>query len=284
MKALLLAAAAFTAVVAAPGSLPWVDGARLQVLDTGTDTGLRRVRPLVIAHRGCSDVAPENTLAAIRVATEHGVHIVECDVRITADRVPVLLHDEELARTTGAAGAVGEWRLADLKRLDAGSWFSPAFAGEKIPTLREALKLAKGEIRLVMDIKQPGIEAEVLRSIRRSGIAPEDLAIFSDDEATARAYKTAEPRLPVVWLVKSPVDQDTDRRTIVRRAKNLGADAIGLPQENVNASIIRRAHRAGLGVFVWTVNDPDRMRQLVRMKVDGIITDRAGLCRKVVRR
>lgn len=241
-----------------------------------------RERPLIIAHRGFSHRAPENTLAAYRLAIEAGAELAECDVYLSADRVPVLLHDKTLTRTTGLDKSVSELSLAELKKLDAGRWKSAEFAGERIPTLREALELVKGKLRFVIEIKPKGIEKEVLAAIRQAGATPDDVVIFCFDREVVETITKLDRRLTATWLIDEMPWQPDRRRETLASARAAGASIIGLPQARVDPSVVHLAHTMGLPVYVWTVNDPADMRYLARIGVDGIISDRPDMLRRVI--
>jgi glycerophosphoryl diester phosphodiesterase len=247
-------------------------------------TELRRLRTrlLVVAHRGFSYRAPENTLASYRLAIKAGADMAECDVWLSADRVPVLLHDENLKRTTGADAVVGSLPLAKLKELDAGRWKSPEFAGEHVPTLGEVLKLVAGKLRLAIEIKPAGIEPEVVAAIHEAGVRPADVMIFSFKREVIEAIAKLEPSLPTTWLIGEMLWQDSGRREKLAEALQARASAVGLPVPRVDPAIVRLARESGLPIFVWTVNDPADMRYLMRIGVDGIITDRPDLLVRIL--
>lgn len=236
-----------------------------------------RAHPLVIAHRGFSWIAPENTLASFRAALETGVEMAECDVYLSRDGVPVVIHDSELKRTTGAEGTVNEKTSAELALLDAGSWKSRDFRGERIPTLVELLRLVKGKLRLVIEIKQEGIEKEVIEAIRDAGVDPDAVMIFSFKYDTVRNIARQEPLLPTTWLIDKLPEDAAGRRQTLREALRARASAIGLPRDRAFPEFIRRAHECGLPVFVWVVNETADMEHLVEIGVDAIITDRPDL-------
>ncbi len=241
-----------------------------------------RSRPIVIAHRGFSSRAPENTLAAYRLAIEIGAELAECDVRLSSDRVPVLIHDDDLKRTAGVDRKVAELTAAELGALDAGRWKDEAFAGEPIPTLEQALRLVHGKLRLVIEIKDTGMEREVVDAIRAAGVDPIDLMIFSFDHATVKTIAEIEPLLPTAWLIADPPTGLDDRREIIRDALRIRASGIGFARDQVYPDFVRLAHECGFTVFVWTVNDPGEMRALVEAGVDAIISDRPDVLMGVV--
>jgi len=242
-----------------------------------------RTRPLVVAHRGFSWVAPENTLAAYRLAIEAGADMAECDVYVTKDDIPVLMHDRTLERTTGTKGRLRDMTLAEVRRLDAGRWKGPQFAGEPVPTLVEALELTKGKLRFIIEIKEEEISPQVVKAIRQTDIEPQDLMIFSFYYKTVEEIARIEPRLPTTWLVDNPGVDEAGWRAVMARALEIRASAVGTSVVHVDPGFVRLARESGLGVFVWTVNDPQDVRYLLRIGVDGIISDRPDMVLEEIR-
>ncbi len=208
--------------------------------------------------------------------------MAECAVWLTSDRVPVLLHDGNLKRTTGLDAPVSSLPLEKIKELDAGSWKSPEFAGERVPTLRETLDLVRGKLRLIIEIKPPGMEKEVLDTLRDAGVNPADVMIFSFDRGIVETITRMEPLLPTVWLIGDMPWGEAARRDVLTEAVRIRASAIGLPFTRANPAVFRMARERGLTVFVWTVDDPADMRYLSRIGADGIITNRPDVLLSIV--
>ncbi len=236
----------------------------------------------MIGHRGAAREAPENTLAAFELAAAQGADGIEFDVHLSADGVPVVIHDARLERTTSGAGRVREFTLATLKRLDAGSWFNrkyPAqarsrFAGTKIPTLAEVLAWAKHRKLLTfVEIKRvrggyPGIEEKVLAEIERVGARP--LAtVISFHIPTLRRLRQLDFRIPLGIDFTRPL-------LAIRRARALGAASVLPHWAFAPPRFIERAHRAGIRVIVWDLDQPLWMRRKISQDVDGIITRLPG--------
>jgi glycerophosphoryl diester phosphodiesterase len=230
--------------------------------------------PLWIAHRGAGKLAPENTLAAFRVGASHGYRAFECDVKLSADGVPFLLHDSTLDRTTPERGIAGERPWADLSRLDAGGWHSPAFAGEPIPTLDAiaAFCLRDGHA-LNIEIKPTeGQEAptgtEVAHAAARLWSGQAVLPLLSSFQAESlAAAQAAEPQLPRALLLESLREGWFDK------VQALGCVAVVTDHRVMDAAVIARLHTAGLRALVYTVNEAERAKQLLAIGIDGIITD-----------
>ncbi|MDQ7857919.1 MAG: glycerophosphodiester phosphodiesterase family protein [Armatimonadota bacterium] len=234
---------------------------------SGTGVGDRRLA--VIAHRGASGDAPENTLAAFGRARELGADGVELDVHLSADGEPVVIHDHRLERTTDGRGLVGEQPLAVLRRLDAGRWFGEAFAGQRIPTLDEALATLAG-LRVIVELKNgpiyyPRIAARVAAVVRASGHGR--VTVSSFDHPALRDVRQAAPELnTAVLFAARPVDP-------VRLAWDAGAVLLHPQWAFATADLVAAAHAAGLRVEAWTVDEPDWLRRVMAAGVDGIMTN-----------
>ncbi|HEY8418452.1 MAG TPA: glycerophosphodiester phosphodiesterase [Limnochordales bacterium] len=224
--------------------------------------------PYVIGHRGAAAVAPENTMASFALALQAGADGLELDFQLTKDGQLVVIHDQTLKRTTGADGMVKDRTLAELKQLDAGSWFAPRFAGERIPTLEEVLDLARGRAFVNAEIKNlpyryPGIEERLLVAVRRTGFPLDQLIVSSFDHESLLRVQALEPRVAIAALFGHyPVALGDLPGTVLH------------PHWGVaDGAFMAKARAAGRTVNVWTANDPDAWEHLVRVGVDGIITD-----------
>ena len=235
-------------------------------------------RPQVIAHRGASAEAPENTAAAFRRALAIGVDGVELDVHLSADGEPVVLHDPLLERTTEGQGLVGDHSLAALRRLDAGRWFAPSFAGERIPTLAEALDLL-GSVRVIVEVKNgpvdyPGIAGRVAAVVRESGhtavtVSSFDHMVLLDVRADLPALETA------VLYTARPVHP-------LRLAQDAHASVLQPQWHYLTPELVSAAHEAGFRVETWVVDEPDHLARVVAMNVDGIMTNHPERLRAVL--
>ena len=239
-------------------------------------------RILNLAHRGAAGDAPQNTMAAFELALRQGADGIELDVRLSSDGVPVVIHDARLDRTTSGHGWVSAYSVSALKRLDAGSWFNrknPAnaqrrFEALRIPTLAEVLEWTRDRACCAyVEIKQggddyPGIEARVLEAIHRAG-AVQVVTVISFDFAALRRLRALDAEILLGASFSRPL-------LALRRAKSVGARCVALHRAFASRRLIRRAHKAGLSVVAWTVNQPDRMRRKISDGVDGIITNFPG--------
>jgi glycerophosphoryl diester phosphodiesterase len=237
------------------------------------------------AHRGAAGLAPENTLAAFRMAIELGADAAELDLQATKDGVVVVIHDDTVDRTTDGRGRIGDLTLADIKRLDAGAKFGAAYRGERIPTLRELIDLVKASgnrrFRLNLEIKfaegregQPAdLEERVLAVLRETGFLARVIT-QSFHHASAAKMKRLAPTIPAGLLVGQR-RQPTDPVAAVREHR---VDYFAPHYSLVTPDLLRTLHGAGIPVVTWTVNDPADMRRLIAMGLgalpgDGMISD-----------
>jgi glycerophosphoryl diester phosphodiesterase len=230
--------------------------------------------PFWIAHRGAGRLAPENTLAAFRLGAQHGYRAFECDVKLSADGVPFLLHDATLQRTTNGSGPAGDRPWHELSRLDAGGWHSRAYAGEPVPSLDAvAAFVLRNGYRLNIEIKPtPGTERRTGEAVagwvaqRWHGDAVPPLLSSFQPDALAGALATA-PALPRALLL------DRLSEGWFEQAQALRCVAVVFDHALLDAALIGRLHDAGLRVLAYTVNDPAPALRLRAAGVDGLITD-----------
>ncbi|GII33475.1 glycerophosphodiester phosphodiesterase [Planotetraspora mira] len=234
-----------------------------------------------VAHRGASAYAPENTVAAFKLAAEQGADMFELDVQETKDHKLVLMHDTTLNRTTDAekvfpnrnSWKVGDLTLAQIRKLDAGSWADTDYEGEPVPTLGEALRAMQGSgLDLRLEIKSPhlypGIEGRVASKLRRnsSWLSGSRLVLQSFDWDSMRTFNKELPQVPI-GLLGTPETADLDDLAKF-------ADEINPPYADVTPSYVKCVHDNGMKIFTWTVNDPDDMSRMTSYGVDGIITNK----------
>ncbi len=236
-----------------------------------------------VAHRGASAYAPENTLAAVRKAIARDADVVEFDVRRTRDGALVLVHDATLDRTTDVRRVFprrAPWRVTDfthaeLMRLDAGSWKSQEYAGERIPTLTEALEvLALSRVGALVELKAPatsrGITAAVAAAVHAS---PTRSVVQSFDHVAMRELKQAAPYVSV-GLLGSPA------RSLLPSLADW-VDQVNPHHRRVDRAYVEDVHASGMQCFAWTTDRASAMRRLIRLGVDGVITNRPDLLHRV---
>lgn len=230
--------------------------------------------PRLVAHRGGGSVAPENTLSAMRCGFAHGFKMVEFDVKLTRDHHSVLLHDSTLERTTNGTGVAGDLSLGELVRLDAGSWFSPAFAGESIPTLAAIARytLSNGMASNIEIKPTPGMEVPtgelVARQARHDWSGSTVKPLLSSFSAVAlQAAMTEAPELPR-GLIANTLPENW-RQLLAE----LDCVSVHLKHTAVTRDMVSSLHEAGYRIAVWTVNDPVRAQELLNWGIDAVITD-----------
>lgn len=234
----------------------------------------------VVAHRGFSHVAPENTLASVRKAIEVGADGCEVDVYRCKSGELVLFHDKELERTTSGFGKIVETDFDVLRELDAGSWKDAIYCGERIPELRDALQLLRSSgCRAVIEIKTDGITEQVLKAVQAEGMA-DQVAIIAFSSDVIRDVRSHAPNLSCAWLysntkLKGTAEQKAD--LIAEKAHACNAMAVNLNQQMLDEALVAALHERGFSVWTWTVDDPGRMRQLRAWGVDVLTTNRPDL-------
>jgi len=234
--------------------------------------------PRWIAHRGAGKLAPENTLAAFRLGAEHGYRMIECDLKLSADGVPFLLHDATLERTTSGQGIAGEHSWAGLSRLDAGHWHSRRYAGEGIPTLEAVSRWCRANgVLLNIEIKPtPGQETETGQVVAgeaarlwQGAAVPPLLSSFQVE--ALRAAQAAAPQLPRALLL------DRLWGGWQAQAHALAVVALVCNHALWDEALVAQARAAGWRMLSYTVNDEWAAQRLWALGTDGIITDRVDL-------
>lgn len=247
--------------------------------------------PAIVAHRGASHDAPENTLSAVRLGFEQGADFVEVDLRLSADGQIVLIHDADTQRTGGVKKPVAEQTLSELKNLDVGSFKAARFAGERIPTLAESLAVVPRGKGMFLELKTgPEIVPELVKVLDASSLSPEQVVVIAFNFETIIEAKRRLPRFQALWLasIKLPVGDDpqiprsASADELLQRARGK-VDGLDLKATaSVTREVVERARRANLPVYVWTVNDADAARKLRDLGVSGITTDRPAWLRRAL--
>lgn len=242
---------------------------------------------VLIAHRGASAYAPENTLSAVRRAMEMRAEMVEVDVLLSKDGIPILLHDPSLNRTSSGQGLVTDYTLQELKLLDAGSWFSSEYAGETLPTVEELLALVKGKISVNLEIKtqaltdslEGGIVQKVVDLVRKHDMRGY-VIISSFDPRAIRQLKEYAPEIPGAILYNADLYGDKHPLDIV---KDLNADAFNCSWKEIRQDWVDSLKYHKIPVNIYTVNSDSIMHQMLDMGVDGIFTDYPDVLLQVLR-
>jgi len=229
----------------------------------------------VTAHRGSSLTAPENSLSAIRQAIEDGADYAEIDVQETADGTLVLLHDSDLMRVAGVDAKIWNVEYDEIRDLDAGSWFSPAFAGETIPTLQQAIDLVRGHLRLNIELKYNGHDVRLAKrtaELVRANAFVENSVITSLDSAGLQRVREVAPDIRIGQIVTVSIGDFV----------KLDVDFLSINASVATPAQVRRNREAGLDTHVWTVNDEASMARMIERGVNNIITDQPALLRRVI--
>lgn len=247
-------------------------------------------QPEIIAHRGASHDAPENTLAAFRAAWRQGADGIEGDFRLTKDGRIVCIHDADTRRVAGRAMTVAKSTLAELRRLDVGSWKHPKWAGERIPTIEEVLATVPRGKRIFIEIKcGPEILAPLAKALAASGLKPEQAAVIA---FSAKVVAEAKRRLPgrkAFWLTGFRKDRKSGKvgpsaGEVVATLKKTGADGLDCnAHAAVDRDFVGRLRAAGMEFHAWTVDDPAVAKRFRQLGVDSLTTNRPGWLRRQLR-
>lgn len=241
----------------------------------------------LVAHRGESKDAPENTIAAFRLAWERGVRAIELDVHRTRDGALVVCHDADTKRVAGVERRIDQSTLAELRALDVGRWRGSQWEGERMPELGQVLATIPDGARCFIEIKVgPEAVPPLVDAVRASGKRPAQLVLISfQDEALAEA-KRRLPELEAYLLSGFKQDESTrawspSADELIRRARAIHADGLDLSSKGpVDAAFVRQVKHAGLAMHVWTIDDPEEVRRFVAAGVDGITTNRPAWIRE----
>lgn len=242
----------------------------------------REKRVLVYGHRGASAYAPMNTIPAFELAVEQGADAVELDVHLSKDGELVIVHDFTVNKTTNGTGEVTEMTLAELKALDAGAWFAPEFAGTEIPTLDEVFEAVGKKLFVNVEIKSlsptgDGTEEAVAACIERHAMQ-ERVIVSAFNPKVLKRFRPLMPSLPLGYLL-SPDTMAGSTQVIVSPQSY---DASHLYHEMITESRMAWAKEHGHIVNVWTVNDPQRAKQLANLGVHGIMSDYPDLIKQAL--
>lgn len=248
----------------------------------------------IVAHRGASYDAPENTKSSIKLGFEQGADAVEIDVYLTKDGRVVLFHDKNTEKLDGSKAPIADRTLAELQKLDVGTWKGGAgawsgnpYAGEKMPVLEDVLGLIPRGKKIFLEIKcGPEILPPIKKIFDENDIDGEQITIITFNEDTAAGAKKMFPSIPVYWLESIKQDEKTGewgppRDALIATAKSLGVDGVDLQARPViDAAFVKAVKAAGLEMHVWTVDDPAEAKRLAAAGVDSITTNRPAFLRE----
>lgn len=247
--------------------------------------GYKSYRFLVIAHRGASYYRPENTFSAFNEAVRMGADMIELDVLLTKDQVPVVIHDENLSRLTGSKELVSNLTLSQLQQTEVGSWFDKKYEGEKVPSLKEVLEWAKGRISLNVEVKteavadsgENGIEQQTIKLIRHFDMENHVLLSSFDGRAMKR-FKMMAPEIARGYLFSKETARD---KSISELIDEYGADFFHSTAWNLSKRRLNNLNQINCPALVYTVNSKRKMKNLISKGVFGIFSDRPDRLRDI---
>lgn len=228
---------------------------------------------LIVAHRGSSGTAPENTLSAFKEAIEAGANMIEADIQVTSDREIVVFHDKGLSRTTDGKGFTKKKNLSEIKSLDAGSWFDKKFSGERIPLLSEVLSLIKDKAYLNLEIKNID-NNHYLDNLKKILYILFDFNYQDKSLISSFYYNSLEfikrefPEIPTA-AIKIP----RDNRLPSRIAQEIHCDAFVCSLSEINEEIINDAKENGIYVGVYSIDNKDELMRVIQLKIKAIVTN-----------
>lgn len=242
----------------------------------------------IVAHRGASHDAPENTLNAFRLAWEQNADAIEGDFFLTKDHEIVCIHDAKTKRTSGVEMDVATATFEELRRLDVGSWKEARFAGEKIPTLSEVLATVPAGKKIYIEIKcGPEIVPHLVPVLKKSGLKSEQTIVISFNDGVIAATRQQIPEMKAFWLVGFRQNKQTQQYepaadVIFEKAKAIQTQGIDIQahRELVTSEFVSRLRKQNLEFHIWTVNNPDDARHFQMLGVDSITTDRPAFLRE----
>ena len=263
-------------------------GALILLLAYGLPLSAAETVPLVVAHRGASHAAPENTLSAFKLAWEEGADAIEGDFFLTADKEIVCTHDRTTERLNSEKVKLDVARstLAELRSLDVGSWKGERWTGERMPTLAEVMGTVPEGKKIYIEVK---CGAEIVpylkREIEAGGLDPEQIVIISFKKEVVLKTKLAMPHLKACWLCSFKRDKGgavkPGEAEVLEVLKNVRADGFSCgDHDSLNSKFLGRLRAAGFETHCWTVNDPARARALAKLGMQSITTDRPGAIRE----
>ncbi|MFA6288871.1 MAG: glycerophosphodiester phosphodiesterase [Opitutaceae bacterium] len=236
----------------------------------------------IVAHRGASQDAPENTVASVRLGWAQQADAVEIDVHLTRDGEVVVIHDPTLLRTTGRDARVDESSLAEIRRLDAGIWKGAAWRDERVPTLAEVLATVPAGKRFFVELKEtPGLVPALAGVVARGPVPTGDIVLISFDAQALHDAKRALPGCPALLLLDTPDGAPERLPEWIARCHASGFGGLDVSAAwPVTARLVERLRAENLELHVWTVNDARRARDLAVAGVASITTDRPGWLRE----
>ena len=239
--------------------------------------------PFIVAHRGASHDAPENTLPAFELAWKQGTDAIEADFHLTFDGKLVCIHDADTKRVTGVSKIVGKSSLEELRALDAGAWFKPEWKGTRLPTFAEVASTVPSTGKLYAEIKSgPKTVPVLVREIGKTRLKPSQVVIISFDKAVIAESKKLAPDIRAFWLSSfkdtSPLDPSADG--VLATLREIKADGFSSKADKrIDAAFVARIRDAGFEYHCWTVDDPKVALRFLGLGVGSVTTNRPGFMR-----
>lgn len=226
----------------------------------------------VVAHRGASGVAPENTLASFQIAIQSGAHFIETDIQVTSDGVPIVFHDKGLSRTTNGSGFANRLTYNELKKFDSGFWFGKEYEGERIPSLEELLQFADGKILLNIELKNLGTSPEhsiksIFNLVQKYDFV--DKVVFSSFYYNQlKISKEIYPNIPIAPI---KIPKDNTKPSDLKKILNCEGFVCGI--DEISEKIVQDAHQSGLFVGVYSIDTEEHLQQVINLGVKAIVTN-----------
>jgi glycerophosphoryl diester phosphodiesterase len=239
-------------------------------------------KPLIVAHRGASHDAPENTLSAFHLAWEQGADAIEGDFRLSADGEVICLHDADTERTAGVKLVAAQSTLAELRELEYGAWKGAEFDGEPLPTLREVLAIVPEGKRLFLEVKGDVKTMQVIaEELRATELPHEQICVIAFDAEVIAESKRSFPGLEAMWLTGHEQDEESGAwsnplEEVLPRLAEIGADGLdtSFHAELIDEAFVEALRADGYQFHVWTIDDAERALRLRKLGVDSITTNR----------
>jgi len=243
---------------------------------------------MIIAHRGASEAAPENTIASAVLAWENGTDAVEVDIHLSRDNRLMVIHDETTKKTAGVDLKVSETDSAELRELDVGSHKGEKWAGERIPFLEEIIDTVPPGRKLVVEVKSDANTLPYLKQIIEQSGKADQIVIIGFDLEDMAAAKKLMPQRPVYWLKAAKKDETTEEyipytANLITLTKQNNLDGLNLFYEGLTEDFARQVRNAGLPLYVWTIDDPETARKIKKLAVKGITTNVPGVMKNALR-
>ena len=233
----------------------------------------------VVAHRGASGPAPENTLPAVRAALNAGADLIELDVRRSADGHAILFHDSKLERTSDGEGRPEDHTLAALQKLDAGTWKHEQYAGARIPTLAAAARLCKGRARIMLDFKGEKLAEPIGKALDKADFPDAQVVLGVWNDTQLADTKEHLPSIETVRIGGLPDGYDLDW---LQQQREQGIDGFSVNWDTLTVQFLYDARQRDIPVYVWTLNQPRRLHAAVAAEVTGIITNYPARLQKLL--